>query len=115
MGLAVNWLSATPNGGRLGGALLVRLPGSGATRMLPAGASQLPLGGGAGEGLGWDTGDGDGEGEGEGDGEGDTAGCGEGEDDLGLGLGLGLLPVALIAQLPLGSGPATSLLVPSQW
>jgi hypothetical protein len=32
---------------------------------------------------------------------------------LGLGLGLGL--VALIAQVPLCSGPGSSLLLPLQW
>ena len=51
-------------------------------------------------------------------GEGCTAaGAGEGLGAAGaggLGLGLGLPAALVIAQLPLGSFPATSLLVPSQ-
>jgi hypothetical protein len=72
------------------------------------------------QGDGCTDGPGEGLGRGPGDGDGDLfGGLGLGEGDgtglaLGLGFGLGLPCVDCIAQVPLGSRPATSLLVPSQ-
>jgi hypothetical protein len=43
-----------------------------------------------------------------------VAGGGDAKGGLGLGLGLGIPEVAVIAQLPLGSRPMSSLLVSSQ-